>query len=157
MNQLPTVRICPLETFRLLPEADLPPKAAALLSSSHPLQTASLPPIAYAFEKYDDVEQPIFGRALTERQAERFARFLERLPRDVEMIYCCCDSGMSRSAAVAAVVCRFYHLDDRWIWNSPHYHPNTLVFRMLSEALDMPVPESELERLVQCNRQAYLK
>ena len=156
MNAIPEVRICPLNQFLMLhKERQLPEQTAAILSSSDPLDAEKLRGVTYVFQQYDDVDQPIPGRALTIRQAEQFAYFLEHLEKNTEVIYCCCDGGMSRSAAVAAAVCRFYGQSEAWIWCSPHYHPNALVFGMLCEALRMPVSEYELERLVRRNRKAF--
>jgi len=53
---------------------------------------------------------------------------------DFKMLYICCDSGESRSTAIAAAIMRHYGNSDKEIWTTPLYHPNMLVYRNQMQA-----------------------
>ena len=55
--------------------------------------------------------------------------FFLSTPGDAD-IFICCDSGESRSAAIAAALKRYQGESDREIWNSNDYHPNILVYEI---------------------------
>ena len=48
---------------------------------------------------------------------------------DFSRLYVCCDSGESRSTAMAAAIMRHYGASDKSIWENPYYHPNILVYK----------------------------
>ena len=50
-------------------------------------------------------------------------------------IYICCDSGESRSTAIAAALMRLYNQSDKIIWNNPHFHPNLLVYELMCKSM----------------------
>lgn len=152
----PIICICPIKQLytMLSNEPDGVENVVAILSSSFQVQDDRVP-IHHITEIYDDVDREIPGRSLSPAAAYRIANFIKAIDSNVEMVFVCCDSGMSRSSAIAAVVRRYFGLSDSVIWDSPHYHPNPLVFKLLSEYLDMPVDDALLDRLIAMNRLAF--
>jgi predicted protein tyrosine phosphatase len=65
--------------------------------------------------------------------AKQINRFLEDIDYNKYTLYICCDSGESRSTAVAAAILRKYGEDEMTIWNNPLYHPNILVYKILCQ------------------------
>lgn len=80
--------------------------------------------------------------------------YINSLQSDVEVLYVCCDSGESRSSAIAAAITRFYGKDDMEIWSNPHYHPNPLVYKLLCEEFGVVLFDGELEDKINLNNNA---
>jgi predicted protein tyrosine phosphatase len=57
--------------------------------------------------------------------------FAENWKSRVELIVCQCDAGISRSSAAAAALSKIINGDDSWVFNSPKYVPNNLIYRTL--------------------------
>jgi len=85
-------------------------------------------------------------KAFTEEHGAVVKEFLHK-HMDATCLYVCCDSGQSRSAALAAAIVRYFGGDDLFIWEDPKYHPNTLVYTRQLAALGMTVHREELEQL----------
>lgn len=66
----------------------------------------------------------------TKEDAIAILTFFDSFPSDAD-VFVCCDSGESRSPAVAAALMRYQGESDYEIWNSSEYHPNSLVFDIL--------------------------
>ena len=75
--------------------------------------------------------------------ANSIVSFLSRTDAN-EDVFVCCDSGQSRSAAIAAAVLLAIGETDQNIWNSTEYHPNLLVFRKMCVALGLDISEEEM-------------
>ena len=152
----PSIQIYPIKQLYALLSNDprCAQNAVAILSSSYTVQETKIP-IPHITEIYDDVDREIPGRSLSTAAAHRIANFIKGMDPHVKTVFVCCDSGMSRSSAIAAVVHRFYGINDSAIWNSPHYHPNPFVFRLLLECLDMPVDDAIIDRLIAINRLSF--
>ncbi|MBU2551124.1 MAG: hypothetical protein KKB20_22120 [Proteobacteria bacterium] len=86
---------------------------------------------------YDDVEaadesyEPVL---FTPELARRVLDFVERHKDRAGTVVCQCDAGVSRSSATAAALSRIYRGDDDWVFQSPRYMPNRLVYRTILEA-----------------------
>jgi len=50
---------------------------------------------------------------------------------------------------------RYLGMDDMAIWQNPRYHPNMLVFVMLTEALGAAVSDEEIDLLLYTNQKAF--
>lgn len=79
--------------------------------------------------------------------------FLEK-QNDFGRIYVCCDSGESRSTAMAAAIMRYYGKSDKEIWTNPHYHPNLLVYKEQLYAFGIKVSKLRLSYLKYINNRA---
>lgn len=69
----------------------------------------------------------------TTKMAKQIKRFIKRT-KDNQTIYCLCDGGMSRSAAIAAALQKYYNNNDN-ILNDKRYTPNKLVYKTLLQVL----------------------
>ena len=67
----------------------------------------------------------------------------------------CCDSGESRSTAMAAAIARYNNSDEMKIWLNPHYHPNPLVYKSLCDSLGVKVSKTEVADKVAVNQKAF--
>ncbi len=74
---------------------------------------------------------------------------------DIGTLYVCCDSGESRSTALAAAILRYFGRSDMGIWKNPHYHPNTLVYSKQMLAFGKRVCKMRLKYLEYVNRRAF--
>lgn len=86
--------------------------------------------------EFDDLNyqcQNSFNRNL----AKKIKEFIAKIDLDKNKLYVCCDSGESRSSAVAACILRKYGENENKIWKDASYHPNILVYRILCEELGL--------------------
>lgn len=125
----------------------------AVCCSSYPIDRDRLPNIPLLCLQFDDIQNEHSNRAFTVQMAKEIGAFVAR-HRDCDL-YFCCDSGESRSAALAAAFARFYRLDEMLIWKDPHYHPNPLVYRMQCQALGMRLPKLSLRMRMYRNKRAF--
>lgn len=66
----------------------------------------------------------------------------------------CCDAGLSRSPALAAVCLRGCGYGDGCIWLNPHFRPNTLVYQLMCATYGIVVSDAEAEALAEANETA---
>jgi len=149
------IQICPIKRlYQILAETGTA-KAGAVISSSSDINDAKLQGISYVFRQYEDLDYESPGRSFSREDAVAFADFLTEQENPIDTLYCCCDAGESRSPAVAAAVMRYLGMDDMAIWQNPRYHPNMLVFVMLTEALGAAVSDEEIDLLLYTNQKAF--
>ena len=149
------IQICPIKRlYQILAETGTV-KAGAVLSSSSDINDAKLQGISYVFRQYEDLDYESPGRSFSREDAVAFADFLAAQETPIDTLYCCCDAGESRSPAVAAAVMRYLGMDDMEIWQNPRYHPNMLVFVMLTDALGAAVSDEEIDLLLYTNQKAF--
>lgn len=129
-------------------------RIAVLVAASYDLDAAKLPHNCVV-EMYEDIDFDCPGRSITAEQAKHYAAFVQELPHDTEIIVCACNAGESRSAALCAALCEYYNVDSSWIWDSPHFHPNMLVFDMFTQALGLYIDDNRKDALIQANRAAF--
>lgn len=84
-------------------------------------------------------------------------RFLENLPDDVTDLFICCESGESRSPAVAAALMLASGRKDKEIWQNPHYHPNQSVFQLVCRSFGVFMPSVFVWFRTRMNRTALHK
>lgn len=148
-----TIQICPIKRlYQILAEGAMG-NCGAIISSASEIDAEKVRCIPYVFRQYEDLDYACPGRSFSKTDAAVFADFVKNL--EVEILYCCCDAGESRSPAVAAAVMRYFGLDDMQVWENPHYHPNLLVFAMLADALGAEVSDEEKDYRFYINRKAF--
>ncbi len=76
-------------------------------------------------------------------QAEAVCNFLRHTP-SANDLFLCCDSGESRSAAIAAAILLAQGQSDLHIWSSAEYHPNEYVFKIQCAALNVDISEDKM-------------
>lgn len=129
--------------------------AAAIICSSYPVDTERLA----CFRKllilnFDDIIDINRDTAFHSDTAMQIRSFVDQLNAEATKLYICCDSGESRSTALAAAIMRYYHMDEMDIWNNPYYHPNPLVFRVQCEVFNCPVSKIGLQYRQWCSKRA---
>ena len=150
----PAIRICPIKQLYGILAQEEHPHSVAVLSSSFDVREARVP-IPHIVEIFDDVDREIPGRSLSAEAAQRIAHFIKNVGPEIETVYVCCDSGISRSSAIAAAVCRYFGISDSPIWENPKYQPNPLVFHLLGESLGLSISDELLDILIYTNRSAF--
>ena len=130
------IQICPLKKlYQLAQDGDMR-SVAVLAVSSYDIQKEYLEPFcAQHCMHFSDVVNSDHPDAFTIETAESIVAFVNVLPEELDTLFVCCDSGESRSTAMAAAIMRYYGDDEIKIWENPHYHPNPLVYVLLCEAL----------------------
>lgn len=140
----------PIKRFISIP--DVPEGAVAIISSSEQIDASKVKvPFIVAYYQDIDYEDP---KAFSFDQAKTFADFIKALDANISDVYICCQAGESRSPGIAAVY-HYYGLDPHDIFRNPKYHPNVLCFRLLTEALGVPVEDGLIDQLIYENQQAF--
>ena len=130
---------------------------AAILCSSYPLNEARYSWLNRKLVLYfDDTVNERCDRCFSDEQAKQIMTFWKKLD-DTEQLYVCCDSGESRSTAIAAALYRSLVMDEMAIWENPHFHPNTLVYKRLCVALGVPSTENEIAEKKRINYNALAR
>ena len=147
------IQIFPIKRLNQMPEGEIK-GGKGILSSASKINEGKLVGISYIFRQYEDLDYECPGRSFSASDAMAFADFIKALDGK-EKLFCCCDAGESRSPAVAAAVMRYFGMDDMTIWRNPHYHPNMLVYSMLTEALGVTVSDEEKDLRFYTNQKAF--
>lgn len=71
--------------------------------------------------------------------AKKIINFINTINFNKYILYVCCDSGESRSAAIAASILKKYKKSDLSIWNNCNYHPNTFIYKMLCDEMGLKI------------------
>ena len=100
-----------------------------------------------------DTEMKYKAFSFDYREGMEVKEFLEK-QNDFRRIYVCCDSGESRSTAMAAAIVRYYGKSDKEIWTNPHYHPNLLVYKEQLFAFGIKISKLRLKYLKHLNNLA---
>lgn len=127
--------------------------SAAVCCSSYPIYRDRLPNIPLLCLQFDDIQNVYNDRAFTVHMVNEIGEFVAQ-HQDCDLHFCC-DSGESRSAALAAAFARFYRTDEMSIWKDPHYHPNLLVYRFQYQALGMKLSKFGLRMRTYRNKRAF--
>ena len=102
---------------------------------------------------FADTEDSAHPEAFRAEQAGRILKFFQRIPAGSD-IFICCDSGESRSAAIAAALKRIQGQSEFDIWTDPAYHPNGYVYKLSCRVFGNPVSEKDLLQRKAINREA---
>ncbi len=87
-------------------------------------------------------------------QAEAVCNFLRHTP-SANDLFLCCDSGESRSTAIAAAILLAQGQSDLRIWDGSEYHPNELVFKIQCAMLGVDINENEIQTRKRLNNRAF--
>ena len=150
----PAIRICPLKQFLTLVKQEGTDGKAAVISTSFDIPRSLPEGLDCVILQYDDIDREIPGRSLSDGDARKAADFIRSHSSFQGVLYCCCDSGVSRSSAMAAAASRFLGGDDLLIWRDPRFSPNPLVYDAVCRSLGMTLSDEELDFRLETSRRA---
>ncbi len=81
----------------------------------------------------DDIESSAFNKYI----ADEIVAYVKDLPKQLDTLLVCCDSGEFGSIAMSATIMRHNGMDEIMVRKNPHYHLNMLVYLLLCDALDV--------------------
>jgi len=150
------ITICPLKKlYQFAAEGDMS-EVAVLAVSSYEIRkdklTGFCAQLYMCFSDIVDVNNPNSFDANT---AEKIADFIRTLPGNLDTLFVCCDSGESRSTAMAAAIMKYTGKDEMKVWKNPHYRPNPLVYSLLCKALGIDVPRETVTKLCEINNNTF--
>lgn len=150
------IMICPIKKlYRYAEDGDMS-DVAVLAVSSYDIRMDKLRAFCGTLcLNFADITQVSAPSAFTKDTARKIAAYVKELPARLDTLFVCCDSGESRSTAMSAAIMRYNGMDEMKIWKNPHYHPNTLVYSLLCEALGVPVSETELQEKHRISEKAF--
>ena len=129
--------------------------AYAIIASSYDVRADKLTKLkSKLILSFNDIVDCNNSSSFNKSIAGEINSYINNLKSDIEVLYVCCDSGESRSSAIAAAITRFYGKDDMEIWSNPHYYPNLLVYKLLCEELEISLYDRELEDKINLNNNA---
>lgn len=149
------IEICPVrKLYAIAAEADLS-ECAAIVVSSYEISRDKLQGIPNLLTiNFDDVSADQ-GNSFNVEQADKVRSFVDGLLDHIDTLFVCCDSGESRSPAIAAAIMEHKGLDHMAIWKNPKYHPNPYVCAMLCTAFEIAEVEQEVEAWIEINNKAF--
>ncbi len=132
MMKFENIKISSIKEFSLMvKENDKLGKTAAILISSYDdtlkKEFCNVDTIKVNFEDTIILGEHSFNLRLS----KKIHNFVDNVLNDYEYLYICCDSGQSRSAAIAAATYKYLGLSDKSIWKNYKYHPNKLVYKFM--------------------------
>lgn len=150
------ILICPVKKlYELALEGDMC-EVSAIAVSSYEVDVNKLRGLQSVITfDFDDIIDENDDRAFSSMDAYKIAEFVKSLPECTDTLFVCCDSGESRSTAMAAAIMRYNELDEMKIWKNPHYHPNPLVYHKLCNAFSIKITDMELRGRVCLNEKAF--
>lgn len=150
-----SIEICPVrKLYAIAAEADLS-ECAAIVVSSYDINMDKLQGIANLLTmNFDDVSAEQ-SNSFNDEQAGKMQAFVDSLPNNIDTLFVCCDSGESRSPAIAAAIMEHNGIDHMAIWKNPKYHPNPYVCAMLCTAFEVSEVEQEVKTWVEVNNKAF--
>lgn len=151
------INICPVrKLYGIASDADLRDVAAIIISSDE-VDTDRLGNLGrYVVLRFADTEEDR-DDAISLDDANVICNFVKALPDDLDTLFVCCDSGESRSSAVAAAISRRLGFDEWEIWEKPQYHPNGLVYKTICKGFGIPLISRDIEIRKEINRNAFKK
>lgn len=140
------IMICPVKQLYQYAEDGDVSDVAVLAVSSYDINRDKLKTFGRTLcTNFADITDSTESSAFNKKIADEIAAYVKSLPAQLDTLFVCCDSGESRSTAMSAAIMRYNRMDEMKIWRNPHYHPNTLVYSMLCDALGVPVSTVELQ------------
>lgn len=108
------------------------------------------------FLYFNDIERD-YEEAIAPRQKNfnGLKNFIDKYKDDNEIkeIIVHCAAGISRSSAVAAAICQYLNIDEyKTIWSKPCYIPNTLVYRLAINELELKMCEAQFAFYLATNK-----
>lgn len=139
---------------------DIPLEQTALIACTKKRSTPFLSGNSLPYKlimEFPDVEDSQIPGSFNEAYARAIIRFLGQLPDTVTDLYICCSKGQSRSAGLAAALCKGFGRSDADVWKNPFYVPNILVYKKMCSELGISMPWIIVRVKKRMNKLAYQK
>ena len=157
MDNAIKLRICPIKRlFSVLETLENKDDIAAIICTTEPVPKAKLSGIRCVHVSFSDITASKRFDAFRPEKAHRIKRFVKNL-KDTNVLYVCCDSGESRSAAIAAAILRYWGKDEMAIWRNVRFRPNPLVYHLQSKAFKCPSSKLRAVLLSKYNKWLFRK
>lgn len=151
------IMICPIKQLYQYAEDGDMSDVAILAVSSYDIEQENLKAFCNTLcLNFADVSNGKDFSAMSNDVAMKIADYIKNLPKQLDTLFVCCDSGESRSTAMAATIMRHNGMDEMKIWKNPHYHPNPLVYKLLCNAFGFQVSDEDVAEKVAINNKALL-
>lgn len=125
---------------------------AVIMCTSYNVNTSDIDGINKKLILYFDDTLSIGKNSFTMEIANQIKSFVDML--SYESLYVCCDSGESRSSAIAASILKYKNEKNLYIWDNPHYHPNALVYDIMCQCFGKRTPGIVIRYLTWRNKNA---
>lgn len=146
------IHICPIKKFYLrVAEMTDHSGVVAVLCTIGSIDSSKISDIQYLHVSFADVTDEARPDAFQIEQARQIRAFLDNRKEATEL-YFCCDSGESRSTALAAAWMHYSEQDEMRIWKNIKFHPNELVYYLQSVACGLQITREDAHELVEYNR-----
>lgn len=89
--------------------------------------------------------------------ASEINAFIKKVDFNKDKLYVCCDSGVSRSSAIAAAILRKYKKNENIIWKDYTFQPNILVYKTLCDEFNLSNNYMRLRHKENINKKALKK
>ena len=106
--------------------------------------------------KFDDITY-INTNSFSKLDAKKIKEFVNKIDFEKYQLYICCDSGVSRSSAIAACIMRKYGENENIIWKDYSFHPNILVYKILCDEFELKNSKLRLFYKMFINKRALRK
>ena len=151
MNDMSKIHIMPNKQFKNILTKDR--SVYAILCSSYGFDECEYSGNNILKLCFQDVTKKDRLDCFKKEHAEMIKKFL--VQGNINELYVCCDSGESRSTAIAAAIMKYYGQNDRIIWENPIYHPNILVYKTLCGILGVFMPDFRVMFRKHLNERAF--
>lgn len=152
------IQICPVKEMYLIAKYVSLDNCAVIMCSSYPIDEKKVSGIKNKlFLEFDDITNTNSSTVFRTKDALTIKSFIDGLDDNIKVLYICCDSGESRSAALSAAIMRYLKMSDKSIWNNPYYHPNPLVYKIQCKAFGLFAPKIYVSQKVKKNKRALKK
>ncbi len=149
------VFVCPIKQLYLMnAQGEIPANSVAILCTTDEIDSNKLSGIPYLHIPFADVPNTSSPDAFTAANAQWIRNFIDTHNQATAMFFCC-DSGESRSAALAAATMHYLGQNEMLIWKNTRYHPNPLVYYLQSKAYGLDITQEDALELASYNRQLF--
>lgn len=105
---------------------------------------------------FDDITT-LNKNSINSNIAKQINSFVRDIDFNKQILYVCCDSGVSRSSAIAAAILRKYNENEDIIWKDYRFKPNILVYKTVCDEFNLKNFPIRLKHKENINKKAFKK
>ena len=157
MNKFARIHVCPIKRFCSVVESlKREANVAVILCSIYPIPIDKFDGVPHIHLSFSDVTNPMRLDAFRTEMAQEIKSFVDNL-EDTNILAICCDSGESRSSAIAAAILRYLGRNEMDICGNPSMHPNPQVYHLQCKAFGCFSTKLRTELLCRYNKRLFKK